>query len=447
MAWTAAAVWFVASCGLMGVGVIVGVWGVVGDRSRGRRRCAGCWYDMKDAAGLVCPECGRAARSERGLFRARWSRRSLAVGVAAVGVGAYVMQASVRMGPAPWREGWTAWVPTTVVVMTAPVERAPQNALAKAVWQRSRDMWRWQEAVWARREIRAASDADLIEWLHVRRVWPAGQVMPLRLYAVEPFPTLAGPRLMVVRSVDGAGVRMCATIDSWDTRSLHGQCRAPDWIPADAGSGEFELPAMEVGRHEFELEMTLSGRWGASRSVRHTLVVEVKPAGPEVITPVSTPELDKVVAASLRAEFWPGPVKDHEWDDRSVPHARITMDDQFIFDSLYRGTYPAARGKTFPDPAVAVVLRVMDGERVVCEVRIQDYGWTSSPGSVDEEIKQAAWDDAAHEWRAEVLDRLVVNVRGDLSLAVKSLSSPRYWSGEINVPLRAVMGQTPIDRR
>ena len=29
------------------------------DRSRGRRRCPGCWYDISATSGMTFPECGR----------------------------------------------------------------------------------------------------------------------------------------------------------------------------------------------------------------------------------------------------------------------------------------------------------------------------------------------------------------------------------------------------
>lgn len=46
------------------------------DRSRGRRRCPSCWYDMSGVTSLRCPECGQEARAESGLLRTRrhWMR-------------------------------------------------------------------------------------------------------------------------------------------------------------------------------------------------------------------------------------------------------------------------------------------------------------------------------------------------------------------------------------
>src|SRR5262249_45053025 len=63
------------------VGVLVIAWGMFRDRSRGRRRCPRCWYDMSGVPGLICPECGRTHMSERRLLRARPSRRVICLGL------------------------------------------------------------------------------------------------------------------------------------------------------------------------------------------------------------------------------------------------------------------------------------------------------------------------------------------------------------------------------
>ena len=46
------------------VGLLLVVWGLWGDRSKGRPRCPKCWYDMRGTVPrLVCPECGRFVAS------------------------------------------------------------------------------------------------------------------------------------------------------------------------------------------------------------------------------------------------------------------------------------------------------------------------------------------------------------------------------------------------
>jgi hypothetical protein len=61
----------------LGVGLVGVVWlirAVVGNRSKGSRRCPKCWYSMEGVAGRRCPECGREAESERAMLRSRRSK-------------------------------------------------------------------------------------------------------------------------------------------------------------------------------------------------------------------------------------------------------------------------------------------------------------------------------------------------------------------------------------
>jgi hypothetical protein len=70
---------------LVGAGMLV-LWGLFGDRCRGRSRCPKCWYDMRGRRagreGLICPECGHDAGYEKRLLKNH--RRWLAVVVGLV---------------------------------------------------------------------------------------------------------------------------------------------------------------------------------------------------------------------------------------------------------------------------------------------------------------------------------------------------------------------------
>lgn len=56
---------------ITGLTLLLGLRLLIGDPSRGRRRCPKCWYDMAATPSLRCPECGRLAKRERDLFRRR----------------------------------------------------------------------------------------------------------------------------------------------------------------------------------------------------------------------------------------------------------------------------------------------------------------------------------------------------------------------------------------
>ena len=111
-------------------GAIVGVAGLTllvsalfADRSRGRRRCSKCWYDMSKTAGTRCPECGRLAKRERDLFRIRrkwrWAFASMIVILGAV---------VLAIQPRVQDDGWASVTPATILILALDMND-PQWAL------------------------------------------------------------------------------------------------------------------------------------------------------------------------------------------------------------------------------------------------------------------------------------------------------------------------------
>jgi hypothetical protein len=73
------------------------IWAIIGDRSRGRKRCPKCWYDMSASPSLQCPECGKSAKSERKLSKARRPRWAFVLAVLMVVPSIYAMMVSKRV--------------------------------------------------------------------------------------------------------------------------------------------------------------------------------------------------------------------------------------------------------------------------------------------------------------------------------------------------------------
>jgi hypothetical protein len=90
--------------------LVVVAWSLLRDRSRGRRRCPRCWYDMSGIAGLKCPECGREQGNEKRFFRTRRRWR----GVAAGGL-LFIVAGVTATGPAIYTGKWTAYTPVPVL--------------------------------------------------------------------------------------------------------------------------------------------------------------------------------------------------------------------------------------------------------------------------------------------------------------------------------------------
>jgi len=137
--------WFVGA-----IGIVVLFWAVWSGRARGRKRCPKCRYDMSHAAegadGLRCPECGYRVKRERQLLalRPRWRRFTL---------GALLVLAAIVWITLPrfQRDGWVAYVPDTVLILSMSPDaeswaaRALHGRLTRPADKfNDRRMWDWQ---------------------------------------------------------------------------------------------------------------------------------------------------------------------------------------------------------------------------------------------------------------------------------------------------------------
>mgnify|MGYP001793361576 CR=1 FL=1 len=171
--------WVLSIAGLAVIG-----WALFWDRSRGRRRCPKCWYDMGGAKAdgdgrFTCSECGRVVRRERGLLRTRRRWRRGVAGVCVLGL-AYAAVAYPRVRD----RGWVGVVPTTALVLAHPwlADFAPRDAYmypapedAPVVWLlgeelgsrvRGQDLWNWH-AGWLIRNIVRTGGPHLHEYYRV----------------------------------------------------------------------------------------------------------------------------------------------------------------------------------------------------------------------------------------------------------------------------------------
>jgi len=96
---------------------------LLNNRSRGRRRCPKCWYDMSGVNGLRCPECGRDAKRERRLFktRRRWGWAAAAFAFALLSYGVWKI-------PEVRRRGWPRAIPTWALIAALDQLDAPTLA-------------------------------------------------------------------------------------------------------------------------------------------------------------------------------------------------------------------------------------------------------------------------------------------------------------------------------
>ncbi len=133
-----------AAAGL--AGLLLLYWALCRDRSRGRRRCPKCWYDLRGSETLTCSECGYTAKRERQFFKTRRRWRWVVV-VVLLAVGARVLW----LVPKAQSDGWLAAVPTTVVIGAIPHygRDAIDELYNRPIWVSpkrgpERLLWSWQ---------------------------------------------------------------------------------------------------------------------------------------------------------------------------------------------------------------------------------------------------------------------------------------------------------------
>ena len=101
-------VYYLAAALLSLLGLWLLYWSMWRDRSRGRRRCPKCWYDMSASPSLICSECGYIAKRERTLRRTRRHWR-----IALLAILTLLLALSLSLAPKVHRDGWLSIVRLT----------------------------------------------------------------------------------------------------------------------------------------------------------------------------------------------------------------------------------------------------------------------------------------------------------------------------------------------
>src|SRR5688572_22565886 len=112
--------YWVVGLALAAGGVLLMYRSILADRAHGRSRCPKCWYEMSGATGLLCPECGGVALSERALLRTRrrWRRAGLAFAIILAGAATTQARSYQRWFP-------YSIVPSWLLVRIAPADFQP----------------------------------------------------------------------------------------------------------------------------------------------------------------------------------------------------------------------------------------------------------------------------------------------------------------------------------
>lgn len=415
----------------MGVAAVVLLIALVGDRSRGKRRCRKCWYDMSaaprasSAAPVICPECGKRAVSEIELLRSRrpWTR--VVIAGLAVLVGWYGTIVALRRSAVG-----SPMIPTTLLVCFAPIESSRRHDLLfdslvdrVGTPPRAGGAWDWQHAILARRLPEPAEDA-FNRAIVTRPRWPEGSTPLFEL----------DPSVFERSSLNFAFVRAEAIEGGVTPFDLRIDAEHPRlWRTLPVGDHErYGIgKALAPGHYALAFRVTHSWKHGPERVGICRVEFDVAPVG-EVVVPACD---DAEMLAAVRAGLW--------WRLATGAEGNWTR-FQWRFDATTMNDVAWKKYPRFgPRPVAAVAIEMFDGDRLlhssteVFQLFRVEYPLPEPVEDCDDlfELVDPENDAWTFKLKPGVLERLRVRVRSSEAIAARSLGAPCHWSGQFEAPL------------
>ncbi len=426
------------------------------DRSRGRRRCPRCWYDMAATPGLTCPECGRDARAERRLHKTR-RRWKLAAFSLLLLPAAYL----THSWPLIKAGGWAAPIPTRVLLEiypftgpgtklgdeltvrtwltirpAGPIRTPTDEQLAMLITRASRGNWlaRPLSDRWKR------SYGELLRLLRTRVSFRDGNV------AVYP-----GPRILT-GSIDPAIKEWLSvppaprirTRPKWPRGMPIAIDAEPEtWWPECVTDSEEIIWSVNDGqaqgkgqfRYGRKLDIGLRGHIvveGTIKVFQRDSMMQDQPTRHAASSPFrfeydTVDSIDDIMQAATSPAL----------------EAFLTSGVTPVWDAQRGGmqftlTQPMPPG--FSDVAFAIVLEVLAGDRIIMThhmrgidiAKVLDGLCIQGDGSYadnDEDAARLRRGDVDSSWR--------LRIRTDPQGALSELDATRYWKGDFTIPMTA----------
>lgn len=434
--------------------VFVAWWALFADRSKGRRRCPQCWYDLAYSPGMTCSECGFVGTSEEDFTRTRRRGGPAVIAVIACGVlGAYAIDRAND-------QGWMNYLPTRCLLWIMPLGdgvaqlvsdemtmRSRNNELSDEQWltvvqrcvngdsvaEPPTDAWITRYGnllILSSRTLQRANDDELREQteallmqlplrvdLETRSTWPAGVEPTIDVLVQDWWPNEVQARIVAQPDLPEAEPN---TQVRWNG-------------PIQARSYSLNLPAMDEGEHEITFDFTYHQRpdenspWQDAGTQQVMLPISVSGEMEETLTPVSSDEHDQAMRDAM---IEGGLVK---YQSGSLP-VRVGINYQITYQEL------------FNDTALGIRIEVMRNGQVG---RYLDIWWV---GGLDVADRQLAWevpflDDDLLVAPDQPDDEWTVRVHSmpELALRVAGTEVSKYWVGDVIAPVsvRTVGGEAP----
>ncbi|MCI0364143.1 MAG: hypothetical protein L0Y44_01890 [Phycisphaerales bacterium] len=445
--WTAWIFW-IGGALLALSGLTLLTWSLFWDRSKGRRRCPRCWYDMSATPALICSECGKVAKRERKLGKTRRRWRLAIIAFLGVLSGGWL-----TLMPKADRDGWWSLVPNRVLIAGLPFAGsiddfwckemarrvalgtpfqdprfqsrfgAPNYKLTAREWEQFFDRCvagdvlarplseRWKQKygelihAWTQSglfevdpEAEAAQHKLWTLPLHLevssRPVWPHDAAPLVECSLQNWWPIVASPRALVTPRTPNP-----ATILVGDS---------PDrWLILDNSTDE-----------QMTFDVVYEGipnQPGLATPSTETILIPIRRGGSaaDYLTPVVSPDMDAAMR-SLRYQ---------------VSQYRDGKGRRISFDT--RSTQVGA----FNGVAVGVVFEFTLNGEVVAR---QPVWWQA--GAIRENFLPFAPPEGNMDrvFMAAPNETAMIRVRSDPNIALRVLDCDQYWEGEVTIPLKIV---------
>lgn len=364
------------------------LWALLGDRMRGRRRCPRCWYLMEGVPGLVCPECGRAAKSEAGLFRTRrrWRQALYAMLLACVGYGVWV-------APIVNSRGFLAAVPRPILIGWVEAKGWPKpksGSWSEEVMHRHQaGLLGWWDDLARRRMLR--------RWtMEYRDRWPSGVPVRIKPTALLWFSDSTSGGALRARLVNGE-----SGYGPWFRLGLAPSLSTEWW------DGSIEIGTPLDGAKELMLEVECYRKGTSSRAEptwtsRVSFPMAVGGTLSDIMEPVASKGLDGAIVANLTTAV------SSPWNQMLLPIARSPDDG---------------------DVVIGIRIEYLNNSRTVAIARICD----SSVGRghvFDVPIRWLAVEEIGMGRHFKIDE---VHIVPDAGTALLDFKSTRCWSGDIRL--------------
>jgi hypothetical protein len=387
---------------LAAAGAALLLWSLFYDRSRGRRRCPKCWYDVAGVPGLTCPECGKETRSESRLYRTRrrWRAAALAMSVAVAGyvaLNARSLRAHGPIGlvPSTMLLLWNGQVDVSSTGSNQLIHGSPvgRTVFSEELYRRylAKELHHWQQRLVSRALPVGRLDSNEFQG---RDRWPEG--VPLLLWGYAGSSEGCHPRRMVFTPLYAPDARTVEAVPRFATMShqwMHYLSRRQFPPPPPGDTPQIAVELWEQGRGDGDSACSIK-LWSTVLTL--PVVVSGTPEG--VLLPVETSEYAESLRLKLRRLRYGAGWAELEVSSAISPPENLSFGLRVEF--LERGI------------AVAwVSLCLADGRDAFIE------------GDIN---RLASARQSDHDW--------TVRVRGDAAIALRARDATSYWKGEFTKP-------------